>query len=240
MPDIIGYPGGRIMSKNKNKIFCYDLETTGLIPHHHDIHQISGIIAIDWEIVNDFDFKVKPFNIDRCDQKALDIGGIEVEDFDFYMDQKECHNRLLMVLGEHCDKFDNSDKYIQAGYNAISFDSKFLPYFFNNCNDKYFGSWFNGTVLDPLPFLRTLSVAGVLPGLENHKLQTVCDYFGVSLVGAHDAKQDISATFEIVKIINKICAKLNIQDFISGDKQNIVERSESNAEEENCQEKERV
>lgn len=42
------------------KILFYDLETTGVMYWKNGIHQISGIIDIDGEIKETFNFKMQP------------------------------------------------------------------------------------------------------------------------------------------------------------------------------------
>ena len=46
---------------NKVVKMFYDLETTGLEVGKHGIHHISGMIEVDNEIKEKFDFKVRPF-----------------------------------------------------------------------------------------------------------------------------------------------------------------------------------
>lgn len=40
------------------KVVFFDLETTGTLVNKHGIHQISGMIVIDGEVKETFDFKV--------------------------------------------------------------------------------------------------------------------------------------------------------------------------------------
>ena len=43
------------------KLFIFDIETTGVKYWKNGIHQISGIILIDGEVKEEFNFKVQPF-----------------------------------------------------------------------------------------------------------------------------------------------------------------------------------
>ena len=44
-----------------SKLFYYDLETTGVKYWKNGIHQISGAIEIDGNVIETFDFHVKPY-----------------------------------------------------------------------------------------------------------------------------------------------------------------------------------
>ena len=58
------------------KILFFDLETTGVLPNKHGIHQISGEIVIDGETKESFDFKVRPNPKAEITQEALDVAGV--------------------------------------------------------------------------------------------------------------------------------------------------------------------
>lgn len=64
------------------KVVFFDLETTGTLVNKHGIHQISGMIVIDGEVKETFDFKVQPnpkgnsargFRCGWCNQRADSI-----------------------------------------------------------------------------------------------------------------------------------------------------------------------
>lgn len=181
------------------KLFVFDVETTGTKPHYHEIHQLSGLIVVNGAIVDEFDYHAKPDHVDRIDPKALEVCNVSADDFLFSMPQKELHNRVLMKLGQHCDKFNHEDKFSMAGHNAAVFDAQFLRYLFSNNNDKYIGSWFNGSVIDTLQIARFMSYCGVISP-ENCKLETLCNYFGIKLDYGHDAMFDVKATWEIIQV----------------------------------------
>lgn len=42
------------------KVLFFDLETTGTLVNKHGIHQLSGMIVVDGEVKEKFDFKVQP------------------------------------------------------------------------------------------------------------------------------------------------------------------------------------
>ena len=48
------------------KVVFFDLETTGTLVNKHGIHQISGMIVIDGEVKETFDFKVISLTWEVC------------------------------------------------------------------------------------------------------------------------------------------------------------------------------
>lgn len=58
------------------KLFFYDLETTGVNPGRNGIHQISGMIVVDGEVKETFDFKVRPNPKATIEKSALEVGGV--------------------------------------------------------------------------------------------------------------------------------------------------------------------
>lgn len=61
------------------KVVFFDLETTGTLVNKHGIHQISGMIVIDGEVKETFDFKVQPNHKAEIVQEALDVAGVTKE-----------------------------------------------------------------------------------------------------------------------------------------------------------------
>ena len=61
------------------KVVFFDLETTGTLVNKHGIHQICGMIVIDGEVKETFDFKVQPNPKAEIVQEALDVAGVTKE-----------------------------------------------------------------------------------------------------------------------------------------------------------------
>ncbi len=176
------------------KVFWFDVETTGLDCSKHGIVQLAGMIEVNREIEEEFEFKLRPFPGDQIEESALSVHGFTVEKISGFDDPKQIYGLLIKLLGRHCDRYDRNDKFYPAGYN-VSFDYSFLQAFFLKNNDKYFGSWFNHRRLDPLAILWVGDYAGKY-SLENYKLETVAGHFGIG-IQAHDALSDVKATREI-------------------------------------------
>ena len=186
------------------KIFYVDTETTGIDCTKNGIIQISGMIEIDGEVKEKFNFKLKPFIRDEINDEALEVSHTTKEMLESYDDPEIIYSGLIKILEKYCNKFDKNDKFLVAGYN-VRFDVDFLRMFFIKCGDHYFGSWFKWELVDPMPILHFMGAMGWI-NLENYKLSTVCQYLGIEL-DAHDAFNDISATRDVIKRIDIINLK---------------------------------
>ena len=178
-----------------NKVLYFDVETTGLDPVKQDIIQIAGLIEIDNVVVEEFEFKVAPVNPENATPEALDVHGYDLVTIMQFPPHSHVYNSLIELFSKYIDKYNKADKFTPAGYN-VRFDMDFLKNFFLKHNDKYFGSWFNYKMVDPLPVLHYAEWAQKI-SLENYKLVTVCERFGIELQ-AHDALSDIRATREVL------------------------------------------
>ena len=114
-------------------------------------------------------------------------------------------NKFFEILDKYIDKYDKDDKFIVAGYN-VKFDIDILKALFERNNNKFLFSYFNSSMLDPLYSVRLLQVAGMLPVLENNKLETWCKYFNIELK-AHDSLQDITATKKLIEKLIELIKK---------------------------------
>jgi DNA polymerase-3 subunit epsilon len=178
------------------KILYLDTETTGLDPIKHDIVQVAGIIEINGEVKEEFEFKVQPSTYASIDEAALRVHGFSLEQIKGFEPPRTVHQKLTEIFGKYVSKFNPSDKFTPAGHNA-KFDVDFMRQFFLKCGDQYFGSWCNYRTIDLLAVMSFLSYAEAV-SLENQKLETIAKYFGVEFK-AHDALEDIRATREILK-----------------------------------------
>jgi len=184
-----------------NKVFWFDVETTGLDPMNQDIVQLAFIIEIDDNIVESQNLLMQPFNYVTIDLEALLKQGRTVEEIKTYPDPRKVYKDLISTLEKYVDRYNKLDKFHNAGYNS-KFDMDFLKQYFIKNGDPYFGSWFNYRAIDPLPLLHILDGMGSV-SLENYQLETVCKHFKIPL-DAHDALSDITATRELAKLI---CSK---------------------------------
>lgn len=181
------------------KIIHFDTETTGLDPVLHDPIQIAGAIEIEHKgIVEEFNIKCQPIDKASVSEEALEVHGMSMKEIMSFQPPRLAHQELLSIFGNHIDKYSKFDKAFIGGYN-VKFDVDMLASWFKKLGDKYIGSWWNWRTLDPLPFVNRLDYIGKID-LPNHKLETVCEHFGIE-IKAHDALSDIRAT---VKLIHKL------------------------------------
>lgn len=181
------------------KILFADLETTGLDPRVNGIWQLAFLIEVDGEVVDKGSYKMQPMKDEKIDKKALEVGGITEDQLWDFPPNAQAFHEFKLVLESHVNKFNRNDKLYVSGYN-INFDLDFLGSWFKKNGEKYgLGSYVNWKRIDPLNILHWLDYTGVFH-LENYKLATVCEKFGIPLK-AHDAWSDINATRELVKRI---------------------------------------
>ena len=188
-----------------NKIIFIDTETGGVNPEKSALIQLSGIIRIDKKDVEKFNFYIKPFENSEVTEKALEVQGRTLEELktDKYVEEKEVYKQFINLLDKYIDKYDKTDKFIVAGYN-VRFDVDILKALFQRHGNNFLFSYLDSSMLDPLYSIRLLQIAGILPVLENNKLETWCKHFGIELK-THDSLEDIVATKKLIgKLISLI------------------------------------
>lgn len=190
-----------------NKIIFIDTETGGVNAEKSALIQLSGIIEIDGAEKEKFNFYIKPFENSEVNEKALEVQGRTLEELgtEKYIDESIIYKKFLEILDKYINKYDKNDKFIVAGYN-VKFDIDILKALFERNNNKFLFSYFNSSMLDPLYSVRLLQVAGMLPVLENNKLETWCKYFNIELK-AHDSLQDITATKKLIEKLIELIKK---------------------------------
>jgi DNA polymerase-3 subunit epsilon len=184
------------------KILFFDLETTGVNPGKHGIHQISGEIVIDGKSVETFDFKVRPNPQAVIEQEALDVCKVTKEQILAYPAMIEIYAKLTQMLAKYVDKFNKTDKFFLAGYNNAAFDNQFLRGFFLQNRDQYFGSWFWSNSIDVM-VLATQHLLDERGKMENFKLSTVAKYLGIDVTddSLHDALYDLKLTRAVYEYV---------------------------------------
>ena len=190
-----------------NKIIFIDTETGGVNAEKSALIQLSGIIEVDGTEKEKFNFYIKPFENSEVNEKALEVQGRTLEELgtEKYIDESIIYKKFLEILDKYIDKYDKNDKFIVAGYN-VKFDIDILKALFERNNNKFLFSYFNSSMLDPLYSVRLLQVAGMLPVLENNKLETWCKYFNIELK-AHESLQDITATKKLIEKLIELIKK---------------------------------
>ena len=103
---------------------------------------------------------------------------------------------LKKKLSQYVDRYDHDDKFVPVGFK-VDFDSDFLRETWFAVGDKYGpGSYiFNCSWDIRADVAKMICRCGLR--LPNYKLSTICEHFGISLKGAHDALVDIKGTREL-------------------------------------------
>lgn len=185
------------------KLLFFDLETTGTYPGKHGIHQMSGMIVIDGEIKEKFDFKVRPNPQAEILDEALEVAGVTRDQILAYPPMGEVYHQFVDgILAKYVDRYNKTDKFFLVGYNNASFDNQFLRGFFLQNGDKYFGSWFWANCMDVM-VLATPYLAAKRAEMKDFKQGTVAKALGIPVEDEklHDALYDIEickAIFDIV------------------------------------------
>lgn len=181
------------------KTLFFDVETTGLDPQKSCIVQLSGIIDIDGEVVEEFNFNIAPDPGAVVSDEALNVIGKTMAELVSYPSADEVYNQFIQLIEKHVDKYDKADKFYPAGYN-VRFDLEFLQAFFKKRGNPYgTGSYQNWKAIDVMQLVHYLCYTGKL-NLENYKLGTLCQHYGIE-INAHDSVSDIRATRELFKKI---------------------------------------
>lgn len=178
------------------KLFVYDLETTGTDPKRHGIHQFAGLIVIDGKIVDDFNYFIKPFEDQVINIQALAISDTTLGRLESYKHPKDAFLKLTALLSEYCNKCDKNDRFHIVGYNNAGFDNLFLrEYFLRNC-DNGFNQWFWDEPIDVF-VLAGYYLAAIRDTMENFKLPTVAKRFGIKISEQelHNAQYDAKLTY---------------------------------------------
>lgn len=160
----------------KNRIVCFDLETTGLDPKLDTIIEIGGVEIVDGVITNKFSTLIDPQR--EIAPIITQITGITNRDL-------QGQPIITDVFG---DFFKFCDGAVLCGHNSKGFDMKFI---YNEAAKQ--GYVFHNEVWDTLEIARIL-----VKGTSNFKLGTLCEHFGIDLTNAHRAYHDAIATAQLL------------------------------------------
>ena len=167
------------------KILYFDVETTGTSAYKNEITQISGIIEVNGEEKERFNFRCQPTDWQNIDSKALEVTGIGIEELKTFPQPSEVMSQLRSIFIKYIPKYTKMpDKFYPAGHN-VQFDLDFLNSFIKrhgNFDEKKWGAttYQNWRALDSRIFANFLAVDGKLP-LGDMKLSTLCDHFNIEI-----------------------------------------------------------
>ena len=181
--------------KGKNlvgkEIIVFDLETTGLSAK---TERITEIAAVRFLINEDYSMSYidelhQYINPGRPLSKAVtELTGLTDEFLSAFPKEEE-------VFADVYDYFGTT---AVGGYNSDSFDCSFMT--------EYFGRM--GKIFSPEEKVDAMKLAKsrLMKGteVENYKLATVGDFFGVKF-NAHSAIEDVKATAKVLELLMKEC-----------------------------------
>lgn len=181
----------------KHNLAFIDLETTGLDPDRHEIIEIGGVIAkqipqegrgCQLEIIDEFEFKVKPENLEGADPQALRINGYNDADWVFAADLKQVMEAV-------------SEKAASANLVAqnVTFDWSFLDKAFKKTGvqNKMHYHKIDVIALAYAKFYHD-------PTFQRFNLSSLAEHFDIKNDKAHTALADIKTTYEIYKRLLEI------------------------------------
>lgn len=169
------------------KLLYIDTETTGLDSTKHGITQIAGIVDIDGEVKETFNFLMQPFPGDVIDSKALEVQKTTIEILKLRPQPQEIYPQLIAILKKY-----GEESWIVAGHN-IRYDIGMLTSWFKKNNDSFDKYLYQS--IDTVTLARSFMRTGKL-ATANAKLGTIASHFNLTF-NAHEAGEDIRITREI-------------------------------------------
>lgn len=197
-----------IQMRDRDLLFV-DVETTGLDETYHEIIEIAAIrLNSDMVEIGRVERKIIPMQIERADPQALEVNrytkegwlsaehiGTAMEDFTDLVTGKD------IVLVGHNPQFDV--KFIRASIRQLIN----LGYASGlRCQKKIEEARFKYQI-DTSSLAWPLVQSGFL---ENLKLITLCERFGISNEGAHRAMADVERAIKVYKALMRCYASVDL------------------------------
>lgn len=182
--------------KEKNLAFI-DVETTGFDPVANEMIEIGGLIARQipvpgrgpkLEIIDEFEFKIKPERLETANPEALRINGYNDADWLFAPSLAEVMKQIQ----------EKTAGCIIVGQN-VGFDWNFVNESFKKCGLEN-KMHYHKIDLIPMAFAKNYHDEN----LKYFNLEGLAKHYGVENTKAHTALADARATFEIYKKVLEI------------------------------------
>lgn len=191
------------------KLLFIDTETTGLSPTRHGVIQIAGMVVIDDEVKETFNFRARPFTIDQIEDQALAVNGITREQLAEFPIPALAYQGLKEVMGRYVNSFKRDkqydDTFVPVGHR-VGFDLGFLDQFFRKNGDDYFAAYVKlNSAIDTVTLANTLRAKGIIK-TKDVKLVTIAEAFGWKF-NAHDAFEDVQICYRFYQEYQKLLTK---------------------------------
>lgn len=186
------------------KIF-YDTEATGTKFWKHSLHQVSGLIEVDGEVVEEFDFCVRPHPNAKIEPSALVVGKVTLETIMDYPEMGAVLSQFTALMDKYIDRFDRADKAYLIGFNNSSFDDRFLRAWFELCHNRFFDAYFWTSSIDTM-VLAAEYLKHRRPMMPSFKLHRVAMELGIDVDPnkRHEALYDALLTREVYRRVTGI------------------------------------
>lgn len=189
------------MKRDIVKLF-FDLETTGVEVNKNSIHQLSGIIEVNGNVVEEFNIKMRPHDRAIITEEAMRVCKTTEEEIKTYPPYKKQKDLFVSIVTKYIDRFDPKQKIYLVGFNNRYFDDVFLRKLFELCGDPMIGSIFWNNSIDVL-CLATEYLIDQRHNMPSFKLLRVAKTLGIPIdkTKLHDAVYDCHLTRECYRII---------------------------------------
>ncbi|GIO13565.1 hypothetical protein J19TS2_31200 [Cohnella xylanilytica] len=162
-----------------NDVTIFDFETTGLSGQNDRVIEMAALRVVNGEIVTEFETLVR-LDGRELPPKITEITGIRPEMLVSAMDETIAFKMLRLIMGDS----------LLVAHNA-AFDLQFLHWAMQRIGGKTFSN----------PFIDTLTISRARHTYP-HKLENMCERYGIKLDGAHRALNDVRATWELLKAMH--------------------------------------
>jgi len=175
-----------------------DVETTGRDPIKNGIIQLSGIIDIDGEVMEEFNFKIDTFKEDVIEDEALEVNKRNLNEIHTFPPPNIIIKKFETVMGKYINKFNSKDKAYFIAHNA-KFDKDFMYHWFKKNDNNYIHSWFYKWSVCTMNMGTCLIPLHIQPCPENFKLEGLSKFFNIKVDSdnLHDSLVDVRLCREI-------------------------------------------
>lgn len=170
-----------------SNVTVFDFETTGLSPQRDQVIEMAAIRCIDGEVVSEFRTMIQ-YN-GKLTAKITEITGIT--------------DSMLVGDGRgnsfSCPK--PHDWRQSAGCSHAAFDLSFLHFALQRLAGRTFSN----------PFVDTFTISRDRH-FYPHKLENMCDRYGIELTGAHRALNDVYGCWNLLKALH---TEKSVDDYLN-------------------------
>jgi len=181
-------------------LLCYiDVETTDRYTYSAGITQLSAIVVRDGREIDRINIDINAFSYNRditVSKKALEVTGKTRMGIKKHPSAPVSFFKFTTWLTKNKRK---DERYTMVAYRT-QFDLECLLSFFKDQtgSDRKLYEYIEYKTLDVLQLVLFTDLYGMLPRVKNHKLETLCNIYGIDIV-AHDSMSDIESTRKLHK-----------------------------------------